>query len=334
MAAWIGATGDGEDRTRRSSGAHGDARVRHVGAAVSGMLREHADDIAAPGRACVSRSRGSPCATSAATAAYRCHARRFTDDGGADRGRPRDRHRLRVDRGCRAGARAAAACVREREAGRDRQQGAARDARAMSCSTRRTRAGGDLYFEAAVAGGIPLIRPLERIARRGARRPRPRDRERDDQLHPHADVRARLGLRGGARRGAAARVTPRPTPPPTSRGTTRPRSARSSRRWRSARVWSPTTSTGRASRRSRRRTSRTRRGSATSIKLLAIAELEEEEISVRVHPAMIPADAPARGRPRGVQRGVRRGPEDRAADVLRRRRGRGPDRDRRRRATS
>ena len=65
------------------------------------------------------------------------------------------------------------------------------------------------------------------------------------------------------------------------------------------------------------------------VKLLAICERCDGGISARVHPAMIPREHPlaaVRGR---LQRGVRRGGVGRAADVLRRGRGRPADRQRR-----
>ena len=65
------------------------------------------------------------------------------------------------------------------------------------------------------------------------------------------------------------------------------------------------------------------------VKLLAICERTEAGVSVRVHPAMIPRSHPLAGRPRGVQRRLRRGRRRRPADVLRPWRGRRPDRLRR-----
>ena len=84
--------------------------------------------------------------------------------------------------------------------------------------------GRDLYFEAAVAGAIPLIRPL-RESLAGDRINRvARHRQRHHQLHPVRDGRHRRRLRRGARRGAPGWATPRPTRPPTSTASTpRPR---------------------------------------------------------------------------------------------------------------
>ena len=90
--------------------------------------------------------------------------------------------------------------------------------RAVSSSTRPTPPGSISLFEAAVAGGVPLIRPLKESLAGDRVAPPARDRERHDQLHPHADVRARLGLRRGARGGAAAGLRGGRSRPPTSRG--------------------------------------------------------------------------------------------------------------------
>ena len=46
-------------------------------------------------------------------------------------------------------------------------------------------AGVDLLYEAAVAGAIPVIRPLARVTGGGADRSGHGDRQRHDQLHPH-----------------------------------------------------------------------------------------------------------------------------------------------------
>ena len=67
-------------------------------------------------------------------------------------------------------------------------------------------AGKDLLFEAAVAGGIPLIRPLRESLVGRAHPSRARHRQRDDELHPHEDDRGGRGLRRRPRRGAAPRV--------------------------------------------------------------------------------------------------------------------------------
>ena len=64
-----------------------------------------------------------------------------------------------------------------------------------------------------------------------------------------------------------------------------------------------------------------------SVKLLAVAELVDggPEISVRVHPAMVPRTHPLAVGARRVQRGVRRGRGERRAHALRPRRRRGTD---------
>jgi homoserine dehydrogenase len=49
------------------------------------------------------------------------------------------------------------------------------------------RHGVDLYYEAAVAGGIPLLRPLREIARRRLRAQGHRHRQRHDELRPGQD---------------------------------------------------------------------------------------------------------------------------------------------------
>ena len=64
------------------------------------------------------------------------------------------------------------------------------------------------------------------------------------------------------------------------------------------------------------------------VKLLAICERCDGGVSVRVHPAMIPRSHPLGLGQRGLQRGVRGGRIGRPAHVLRRGRGRHPDRER------
>ena len=223
----------------------------------------------------------------------------------------------------------AAPRAREREVRRHREQGAPGRARGGAVRGRR-RGGRRPVLRGRRRGRDPADPSAPRVAGGGARRPRPRHRERDDQLHPHADVRARLdvGTRPWPRRSGSG--SPRRIRRPTSRATTRRRSARSSPRWRSGRGSSPATSTERdLGGHPQDFADADRLGYA--IKLLAIAELDEDEVSVRVHPSMIPADHPSGRRSRRVERGVRRGTEDRPADVLRRGRGWRSHRDRRRR---
>ena len=96
-------------------------------------------------------------------------------------------------------------------------------------------AGVALRFEAAVAGGIPVVKALtEGLA---GQRDHPGDGgdERHLQLHPDADGGRGRALRAGARGGASASATPRPTRASTSAGSTRRRSSRSSSRRPSAR---------------------------------------------------------------------------------------------------
>ena len=64
----------------------------------------------------------------------------------------------------------------------------------------------DLYYEAAVAGAIPIVRPLRESLAGDRVRARAGHRQRHHQLHPRRDDHHRAGLRRGARRGAAARL--------------------------------------------------------------------------------------------------------------------------------
>ena len=63
-------------------------------------------------------------------------------------------------------------------------------------------AGVDLFYEAAVAGAIPLLRPAARVAGRGPDPPRAGHRQRHHQLHPDPDGRDRrlVRRRAGRRR--------------------------------------------------------------------------------------------------------------------------------------
>ncbi len=47
--------------------------------------------------------------------------------------------------------------------------------------------GADLFYEAAVGGGIPILARAAHVARRRTHRPRHGHRERDDELHPLQD---------------------------------------------------------------------------------------------------------------------------------------------------
>ena len=203
---------------------------------------------------------------------------------------------------------------------------------ARPCTTRRADGGADLYYEASVAGAIPLLRPLRESPRRRPRHPRARHRQRHHELHPDPDGRDRRRLRRGAGGGAARSATPRPTRPPTSRGSTRPPRPRSSpalafhTRVTAADVHregiTEVTAADVAS----------ARAMGCAVKLLAIAERDRLDGRGRRRaraPGDDPAQPPAGRRPRGVQRGVRRGRGRRPADVLRPRRRRRADRERR-----
>ena len=78
--------------------------------------------------------------------------------------------------------------------------------RRRAATTRPTRAGVDLYFEAAVAGAIPHRAPAARVAGGRPDPPRPRHRQRHDQLHARPDGPSAARLRRRARRGAGARL--------------------------------------------------------------------------------------------------------------------------------
>ena len=92
------------------------------------------------------------------------------------------------------------------------------------------KAGRDLYYEAAVAGAIPILRPLRESLAGDTRHPGARHRQRHHQLHPRQD--GHLRRRASPRRWRRPRSsgTPRPTRPPTSRGSTPPPRPRSSPR--------------------------------------------------------------------------------------------------------
>ena len=189
-------------------------------------------------------------------------------------------------------------------------------------------AGVDLYYEAAVAGAIPLLRPAARVARRRRRPPRARHRQRHDQLRPRQDGHDRRQLRTTPSSRPRRWATPRPTPPPTSRASTPPPRPRSSRRLAfHTRVSGAdvhregiTEVTAADVRPRPRRWTRV-------VKLLAICErTARRRVSRPRPPGDDPEVAPAGRRPRGVQRGLRRGRRRRPADVLRPRRGRRPDR--------
>ena len=182
---------------------------------------------------------------------------------------------------------------------RHRQQGAARRGRPDALRTRPPTHGVDLYYEAAVAGAIPLLRPLrESLA--------------------GDDVRRVLGIVNGttnyvldkmdstgagfadARRARPRRwATPRPTRPPTSRASTPPPRPRSWPRWPST----PASAAGDVYREgitevtaadvaaARRWTA----SSSCSPSASAPTRTADDGVSVRVHPAMIPRTHPLAG---------------------------------------
>ena len=190
--------------------------------------------------------------------------------------------------------------------------------------------GVDLLFEAAVAGGIPIVRALRESLRGEPITPRDGHRQRHHQLHPHEDDRPRRRLRRRARRGAATGLR-RARPDGRRRGLRRRRQGGDH-------------GVDRVRLEGRRRRTSTTRASATSpsadievarrlgyvVKLLAIIDLEGDggEVAVRVHPAMVPVAPPSGERARQLQRRVRRGRRRRLADVLRARRRRSADRER------
>ena len=310
MAAGSGARvmTEGSSRRRRMSGPCASVCW---GAATSvrpciRLIHEHAEDVARKVGARLEIARW-PCATPCATEACRSRRDRFTDDAGAVVDDPGIDIVCELMGGVEPARGAGHARPGERQVRRDGEQRASGEAWGGAFAAA-DRAGGDLDFEAAVAGGIPLIRPLKGITGGGTGRSHPRHRERNDQLHPHADVRARVGVGRGARRGAAARV----------------RGGRSDGRRRGydaaakcailasvafdARVVADDVYRE-GSRMSPRRTSRTRRRLGYVVKLLAIAELEDEADHGPGAPGDDPRVASARRGPRRVQRGLRRGPK-------------------------
>ena len=108
-----------------------------------------------------------------------------------------------------------------------------------------------LAFEAAVAGGIPVIKALREGLAGNRITPRRRHPERHLQLHPHRDARARARVRRRAGRGAERSATPRPTRPSTSTASTPRTSWRSWPRSPSAGRWISTPCMSRASAASR-----------------------------------------------------------------------------------
>ena len=164
-----------------------------------------------------------------------------------------------------------------------------------------------LAFEAAVAGGIPVIKALREGLAGNRVSTRLRHPQRHLQLHPDDDARERARVRRGARRGAEARLC---------RGRSELRHRRHRRRAQAGASWPASPSAGRSiSPASMSRASATSRALDIDfadelgyrIKLLGIARLTEHGLEQRVHPCMVPrGDADRRGRGR-LQRGRRRG---------------------------
>jgi hypothetical protein len=82
-----------------------------------------------------------------------------------------------------------------------------------------------LNFEAAVAGGIPVIKTLREALAGNSGQPRLRHSQRHLQLHPDAHGSRRADLRGSASPTRSASAMRRPTRPSTSRASTPPTSS-------------------------------------------------------------------------------------------------------------
>ena len=176
--------------------------------------------------------------------------------------------------------------------------------------------GVDLLFEAAVAGGIPLIRPLR-------------------ESLVGEDISRVMGIINGTTNYILTKMsqegadyadaspmrrrsgTPRPTRPPTSRATTPAPRLRSSRSIvfgvdvRSSDVQHEGISSITAA------DIDTAKRLGYVIKALAVIERADGEVAVRVHPAMVPTGHPLAQRQRLVQRRVRRRRHGRRSHVLR-----------------
>ena len=187
--------------------------------------------------------------------------------------------------------------------------------------------GADLYYEAAVAGAIPMLRPLRESLAGDTVHRVIGHRQRHHELHPRPDGLLRRRLQRVARGGAGARL--RRARPDRRRGGVRRR--RQGGDPGLARVPHP----GHRGRRLPRGDHRGERGrhrlrQAARPDREAARDLRADRRRGRGPgaPGHDPADAPAgRGR-RRLQRGVRRGEVGRPADVLRSRGGRHPDRER------
>ena len=247
----------------------------------------------------------------------RPHRRRRV--GGDDRRRRRGR---RGHRRHRAGPQPDPRRAQGGQARRHRQQGAAGQRRRRAVRGCRRRAGVDLLFEAAVGGGIPLIRPL-RESLAGERITRVMGivngttnyilTRMTEAGASYSDALAEAQTLGYAERDPTADVE----------GFDAAAKARHPRQHRLRRAGSwPATSTARASAAITAADIAFADRLGYVVKLLAIAEQVDGEVAVRVHPAMVPDDPPAGGGARVVQRRVHRGRGGRRADALRPGRGR------------
>ena len=159
-----------------------------------------------------------------------------------------------------------------RQARRHRQQGAASPTHGRELFETAEGAGVDLLFEASVAGGIPLIRPLrESLAGDRIRRVMGIVNGTTNYILTRMTEEG-ASFADALAEAQSARVRRDATPPPTSRASTpRPR-PRSSRRSRSARASSPATCTARASPSITADDIASARDLGYVVKLLAVAE--------------------------------------------------------------
>ena len=206
------------------------------------------------------------------------------------------------------------------QAGRHRQQGAAGHRRRRAVRGGGRRPGVDLLFEAAVAGGIPLIRPLR------------------ESLAGERIIRV-MGIVNGTTNFILTRMTEdghvlrrrpgrgpgpglrRARPDRRRRGLRRRGQGRHHRQHRLRRRRRGRRRLPRGHQRRHRRRHRLRRpprlrGQAAGHRRCG-AEPGGDEVAVRVHPAMVPTTHPLAVGARVVQRRVHRGRGRRRADVLR-----------------
>ena len=191
------------------------------------------------------------------------------------------------------------AALERGESRRHRQQGAARRGRRRRCTTRPRAAGADLYYEASVAGAIPLLRPLrESLAGDRVTRVLGIVNGTTNYILSRMDD-DRRRLRRGAGRGHRAGLR-RGRPDRRRRGLRRRRQGRDPRRrWPSTPGSPPPTCTARASPRSPPPTSpapgRWAAWSSCWRSPSAAPTTRGESVGVRVHPAMIPRSHPLAG---------------------------------------